>query len=360
MIHPDTLSDPDDLWIDFLNDNQVNISPPIVTDYTKPSKRLTNTSFNSNSRKRESKHSKFVLGDDVAVDSQTRESKRLMDEIFYNDKGEPTDRFLEALKADLTKLPDLTDTDSDNVPQNLRAISKQKSKVVSASSNEDDLGKIRRHSNSVPLTGKNQDITDKHLTLSDAILKQINSTQRKKNSNTIINPEDKDVVEHCTVKVKSNSKKPTVHSHTIDKSSECIPKNKAKIDQPKAKSLDKPTDTKHYMTPLASTVTQSNVSLDDGETAENKLKSMKLRMKGQIMTIKKLQSQLQQANEILSLRDKQVEQFQNKLKAVSDAYSQSSLNQTKNVSHDQKIYDIIENYKVKYLVFFFVNGLLVC
>lgn len=235
------------------------------------------------------------------------------DEIFFNQMGEPTDKFLEALKADLSRVPA-----EDTKFKPLHGIKSPK-KVFS-----------QRLKRSDPEKSESED-SDQY---------SENKAQKKEKKTQKLKPE-----ESPRYKKRSTSKTDQPHEIEIGLTS-----RKQMIANEKRKTSHTDQQFSRRTDSLKNGINQSqSISfLEDNCDIENdmKVKSLQLRLKGQLKCIKSLELQLQNATELLNQRTKQIYQLQAKLKSISDSYNyQQPIHNQVKLNEESRFQDMIDQYK---------------
>lgn len=92
-------------------------------------------------------------------------------------------------------------------------------------------------------------------------------------------------------------------------------------------------------------INDSTVDVD----SDPKIKSLQLRLKGQLECIRSLEQKLRRAQDLLSSRSKQINDLQTKLKSVSQIYHRrpdGAISTPQSIDHSQQIEEIVNHYKV--------------
>jgi hypothetical protein len=391
------VSTEDDAWIALLNDISLNRSYPISSNIEN---KVATTK---------------VLRKDVTPVS-------FDDEIFFNDDGEPTDRFLEAVNADLKKRStfcqksdiagsatideglDSLNEYAENAPFSLMKVGgagKHKGKVnfarcslpsdptqkrythVGARSETLPASSTNRNatlSSSIESSGLNDDLDvneiENHSTGNLVKEKKIQNSDDNDDNSVDVFASSSELVTNIPKNYLKSQKcgrtdiSGSIVKNTVNKSQKVtkMKKNQSTADSvsllgacgkmKKKVFLSESNVTPSYFhdSMLIKVVNDSgHRSLHDHEMieSESKLKSFKLRLQGQLATIRSLELQLQQSNDLVKIRSSQIIQLQSKLKSLNDSYQQSSQLQQQSPLHngnsgdfDAKFEEVINQYKV--------------
>jgi uncharacterized coiled-coil protein SlyX len=386
------VSTEDDAWIALLNDISLNRSYPVPNN-----------------------HEKKVASSKVLMKAVKPVS--FDDEIFFNDDGEPTDRFLEAVNADLKKhstFDQQVDIGGVAIDGGFKSRNEfEKNLLFSTLKNTvrqgKESGKMHFSRRSLP-TGPSDEISSEMMASSSSTQQGINkpSVNRKaplssKCESSVLddNFDLNDIENDSTNNVSAFKKEGICHNSDNEDREEDniflqstdfsnIPKNCLKLlkreksdsnfvsKSPKANKTKKNNDVKDHLAvsrsakmktighvsankvtgdlsssfhdSVLTTVATDSRRCHEMIESESKLKSFKLRLQGQLATIRSLEQQLQQASDLLKVRNTQIIQLQSKLKSLNDSYQQSQqqspLRNGNNSDFEAKFEEVIDQYKV--------------
>lgn len=206
------------------------------------------------------------------------------EEWFLSEKGEITDRFLEAMKGDVQMMPEI---DSEQ----LFPLSSQFDSSVFKTKDRKDL--------------------------------------RRKGAK----PSEK--LEKATTFQKNSLKKAELHHSGPSKKEVRSCKKEERSHSQKVFPLEDPKDN----------------GRQSGES-DLKQKSLQLRVKGQLECIKSLEHRLQLAEDLVSFRDKQLDELQAKMKSMSELYHRARPDVPCSILDNAKLDEIVQRYKVSLLLLF--------
>jgi hypothetical protein len=290
------------------------------------------------------------------VSGTKKESQSDFDnDIFFNDDGEPTDRFLEAIKADLKRFPEFSKASGEEEEEE-EGFQDDYEDFTEERPHYPDHFVHRQHSNkSIRETAPKKVSKPKKGIFTDDIEESphvYRNVRNKKNipagrspassSSVLFNDESSIMSSTVHARKRSNGKSVSKSPSDNGTSNRTVLKEKP--------SLDKKNVANVSSKDISSSLLNVSTFIDTNHEIENdsKVKSLQLRIKGQLQCIKSLELQLQNATELLSLRNKQIGQFQAKLKSLSEIYSQQqslSFQQQQKIYEDSRFQDIIDQYK---------------
>jgi hypothetical protein len=270
-------------------------------------------------------------------------------DIFFNDDGEPTDRFLEAIKADLKRFPEFSKASGEEEEE--EGFQDDYEDFTEARPQYPDHFVHRQPSETVPKkVSKPQkgifidDVEESpHVSRNFRSKKNISAGRSPASSSSVLFNEES-TIPFSTVPARKRSNAKSVSKSPSDNGTSNRAVLKEKL------SLDKKNVANVSSKDISSSLMNVSTFIDTNHEIENdsKVKSLQLRIKGQLQCIKSLELQLQNATELLSLRNKQIGQFQAKLKSLSEIYGQQqslSFQQQQKIYEDSRFQDIIDQYK---------------
>jgi hypothetical protein len=290
------------------------------------------------------------------VSGTKKESQSDFDnDIFFNDDGEPTDRFLEAIKADLKRFPEFSKASGEEEEEE-EGFQDHYEDFTEERPHYPDHFVHRQHSNkSIRETAPKKVSKPQKGIFTDDIEESphvYRNVRNKKNvpagrspassSSVLFNDESAILSSTVHARKRSNGKSVSKSPSDNGTSNRTVLKEKPSLDKKNVGNVSSKD--------ISSSLLNVSTFIDTNHEIENdsKVKSLQLRIKGQLQCIKSLELQLQNATELLSLRNKQIGQFQAKLKSLSEIYSQQqslSFQQQQKIYEDSRFQDIIDQYK---------------
>lgn len=224
-------------------------------------------------------------------------------EVFFDEDGQPTDRFLQALKQDLKTLPVSSNRSDTNC---ITRPTKQQSTLHHTSFHHQSKKTFTNNSSVSSDTDSNvsyDEDEDTHANVSS-------STKRSKIKCRQPKEQKAKVASFCSTTNKKQLKPASIQNINILSTPSSSSVLKGKLGR---KTTNK-TKTEN-LNFKSNTVLEDSLEQDLVDK-EGKVKSLQLRLKGQLETIKKLQFKLQEVSVDVKNRDKQIAQLQARLKTL--------------------------------------------
>ncbi len=232
--------------------------------------------------------------------------------VYFDPQGQPTDRFLEALKDDIGKLADFPDDRIIFKPQSNLPHEKQETILTkNPASTSSYFNSVRRQR-----VEKHIDVPqcDEITQSSESSLSSASVTGSAR-----INPDGRRRSDNTSLVPRKELKKATksVHSKKAIKHDPCLQKKQ----YPKVSSFQKtaPTSNKSICADISSAKTETEDLEQVLIEKDSKIKSLQLRLSGQLQSIKSMENQLLEAQSLIDAKSKQIAALSSKLRISNEA-----------------------------------------
>ncbi len=231
--------------------------------------------------------------------------------VYFDPQGQPTDRFLEALKDDIGKLADFPDDkiifkSQSNIPHENQEILTNNPASTSSYVNSVRRQRVEKHID-VPQC---DDITQS----SESTLSSASVT-----GNARINPDGRRRSHHSSLVPSKEPKKASksVHSTKAIKHDPSLHKKH----YPKMSLFQKAALTSNKS--ICADISSARTETEDLEQVliekDSKIKSLQLRLSGQLQSIKSMENQLLEAQSLIDAKSKQIAALSSKLRITNEA-----------------------------------------
>jgi uncharacterized coiled-coil protein SlyX len=322
----------------------------------------------------------IALLNDIAADDPVLTSSG----VYFNADGQPTDRFLEALKHDLGKFPDFSDYQNNQLQneqhrygtitqlaQNVKAKSSKSSpRIISTAT-------ITQRKSSSPSHTKTQATNKKSIQMErDYVLYHVDRPEVDFSSSSVSSREDnvgatsilprKDETDNFAmlheVRISKGKKKLGIKTTGNDNSkckTEPLSTASTKMKKSKNNSDSHAPTIPSYQLPIRHRLNTSPPVIDPDELddelieKEGKIKSLQLRLCGQLQTIKELENQLAEAHVVIESKTNQITKLSSKLRSVGEL--QLRHDQAQRVIEESKVaIDSVDQLKVRQKIIMFL------